>query len=152
MTNSVLPWLTGAAGTVLGAVFKSLWDKYFGWQSAIPIETWKIRTSQLGRLLSEFYWPLYVRLMRDDVVWEKVFYDLRRGNDRSSGWARDISADDKNKLSREIEAKVLLPNHLEAIGIIRSSIHLAECDGEFLYLKNTYAMSTPTVLFDQPAF
>ncbi len=129
-------------GALLGAaavVAKSAWDRYAGWRSGVPLETWKIRTRQLERRLSEFYWPLYARLLRDDVVWQKVFFDLRPRHDREQpAWAKALPEESRRKLSQEIEAKVLLPNHVEAAGIIRSSIHLANADAEFLSLLARY--------------
>lgn len=128
-----------AAGSALGLVAKSYWDRYVGWRAGVPIQTWKIRTAQLERRLSQFYWPLYVRLLRDDVVWTKVFFDLRPRHDRAlPDWALSMGEDDRRKLSQEIEAKVLLPNHQEAVGIIRSSIHLANADKEFEELLARY--------------
>jgi hypothetical protein len=117
-------------------------------------ETWKTRAHQLERRLSEFYWPLYTRLMRDDVVWRKVFLDLRPSHDHEQpdheqpdheqpdheqpDWAKNLTDEDRRKLSQEIESKVLLPNHVEAVSIIRSSIHLANADAEFLELLAKY--------------
>jgi hypothetical protein len=131
--------LGGAFGGAAGVIAKSLWDRYVGWKSSIPLETWKIRTHELERRLSKFYWPLYARLMRDDVVWKVVFHDLRpRQDSEQPPWATRMSEDARRALSREIEAKVLLPNHTEAVGIIRSSIHLANADADFLALLGKY--------------
>ena len=44
----------------------------------------------------------------------------------------------RRKLSEEIEAKVLLPNHTEAVNIIRHRIHLANADAEFLDVLSRY--------------
>jgi hypothetical protein len=141
MADAISLWsaLGGAFGAAAAVMAKSLWDKYAGWQSGVPIETWKIRAHQLERRLSEFYWPLYARLMRDDVVWQIVFYDLRPRHDREQpDWAKRLPEEDRRKLSQEIETKVLLPNHVEAVGIIRSSIHLANADSDLLALLAKY--------------
>jgi hypothetical protein len=150
MADATTLWsaLGGAFGAAVGVVAKSLWDRYAGWQSSIPLETWKIRTHELERRLSEFYWHLYARLMRDDVVWKLVFLDLRPKRDREQPpWATRLSDDTRRTLSREMEAKVLLPNHAEAVGIIRSSIHLANADPDFLaplakYVRHVDAYSS----------
>jgi hypothetical protein len=42
-----------------------------------------------------------------------------------------ISGDDRRKLAKAIETTVLVPNHKEAVGIIRANIHLANADSEF---------------------
>ena len=133
MPGSIALWTTicGAVGAACGVAAKTLWDMYAGWRSNVPIETWKIRAHQLERRLSEFYWPLHSRLMRDDVIWRKVFYDLRpNSGQKPPDWAAGMSMDARQKLAEEIEAKVLLPNHLEAVGIIQSAIHLANADVE----------------------
>ena len=129
----------GLVGAVVGVIAKWLWDSSFGWRSGIPIETWRTRAHQLERRVSEFYWPLYARLMRDDVVWQKVFIDLRSRNDREPpAWIKNLDEESRRKLSRELESKVLLPNHIEAVNIIRSSIHLANADSQFLDLLSRY--------------
>lgn len=137
--GTLWPALGAAVGAALGVVAKSLWDRFAGWRSDIPLETWKIRTHQLERRLSEFYWPLYACLMRDNVVWPVVFYHLRPRHDREQPtWATRLPEEARLKLSQEIEAKALLPNHIDAVGIIRSSIHLANADAEFLALLAKY--------------
>jgi hypothetical protein len=129
----------GAVGGGVAIVVKSLWDLTFGWRAQIPLETWKIRVQLLERRLSEFYWPLYVHLLRDDEIWEKAFLDLRPRNDRPQpAWTIRLSEETKRKLSQEIEDKVLLPNHVDAVSVIRSSIYLANADDEFLALLAKY--------------
>jgi hypothetical protein len=76
-------------------------------------------------------------LVRDDVVWKKVFYDLRP-NDSPPEWSSCLSEELRRSLSKEIERKVLLPNHEEAVRVIRSSIHLANADPEFIDLLMRY--------------
>lgn len=135
----------GVLGVVAGTAGKSVWDKYWGWKASVPIEIWKIRISQLGRLLSEFYWPLYIRLVRDDVVWTKVFSDLRpQNNSPSVDWVKNMSIENRRKLAAEIESKILIPNHLEAVNIIRTSVHLANADTEFLELLVKYTRHVDT--------
>lgn len=98
---------------------KALWQAHVDRQKEIESETWKIRVSELEQRLSKFYWPIYLRLQKDNVVWEKI---LERKNDL------DI---DKKKLAYQIEKDVLLPNHSEILEIIESNIHLAKPDSEF---------------------
>src|SRR5205085_12020736 len=111
---------------------KTVWDAYFGWRDRIRLETWKIRITELEQRLSQFYWPLYIRLRRDDLIWKKVFRDLRLVGDHTRpDWVHRFSEADRLKLLQEMEEKVLLPNHAEAVGIIRSGIHRANADQEF---------------------
>jgi hypothetical protein len=120
--------LSGAVG--FGA--KALWDSYSGYRDKVRLESWKIRTGELERRLSQFYWPLYAHLQRDDVIWEKVFWDLdSSAKSRKPRWVANLSEDEQRKLANEIETKVLLPNHVDAVSVIRSFIHIANADPEF---------------------
>jgi hypothetical protein len=115
----------GAVGAAIGVVAKTYWDQYVGYQSSIPLETWKIRREELEKRLSQFYWPLYWRLKRDDDLWERVYI-------------HPMATDASKRLASEITDKVLLPNHVAAVDIIRSNIHLANADPELLILLNRY--------------
>lgn len=71
---------------------------------------------RLDRQLSEFYWPVYLRLQKDNTVWRRLL---------------DKSKDDDNPLKRigsRIENDFILPNHAELVKIIETKIHLAEPD------------------------
>jgi hypothetical protein len=130
--------LWSVMSAAIGFGVKSAWDSYAGYRDKIRLESWKIRADELDRRLSQFYWPLYIRLQRDDVIWHKVFHDLR-SNGGQPGWAAQLTDDEARKnLAKELEDKVILPNHVEAVGIIRSFIHLANADDEFEQLLAQY--------------
>lgn len=74
----------------------------------------------LERQLSEFYWPIYLRLQKDNVVWKRL---LDRKKDKS---------DPLNKIGTEIETHFILPNHDEIVKIIETKIHLAKPNEELL--------------------
>ncbi len=123
----------------LGFAAKALWDSYAGFQDKVRLETWKIRRDELERRVSQFYWPLYVRLQRDDVIWQKVFYDLGAASGRPKPeWVKQLSDADRRNLAREIEDKILLPNHAEAAAVIPANIHLANADETFTELLARY--------------
>jgi hypothetical protein len=68
----------------------------------------------LERQLSQFYWPIYMRLYVHNAVSEKVL-------DKQS------PADElRNRLSVAIETNFIIPNHEEVVRILQSNIHLAE--------------------------
>ena len=116
----------------IGFGTKAFWDSYSGYRDKVRLESWKIRTGELERRLSQFYWPLYSHLQRDDVIWEKVFWDLdSSAKSRKPRWVANLSEDEQRKLASEIETKILLPNHVDAVSVIRSFIHLANADPEF---------------------
>jgi len=60
------------------------------------------RIQFLESQLSQFFWPVYLRLQMDNVVWERI---LDRG-------AKD---DRKRSLARQIENGVILANHRETV-------------------------------------
>jgi hypothetical protein len=118
--------ILAALFTALGVLCKSLWDSYAGFLDKTRLERWKIDVAQKERQLSEFFWPLYFHLMKDDKIWDNVFLDLRPRGDRvAPTWIKNVPNGKRLELSREIETKVLIPNHVAAVEIIASKMHLA---------------------------
>jgi hypothetical protein len=68
----------------------------------------------IEKQISEFYWPIYLRLEKDNVMWKRI---------------KSLSPE-KNVLpeaaSVAIEKEFILKNHQEIVEIIESKIHLAE--------------------------
>ena len=75
------------------------------------------RLEILDTQLSKFYWPIYLRLQMDNVIWERIL---------------DREAEDpvKQSLGKEIEATVIIPNHELTSDLIQSNIHLAASNKE----------------------
>jgi hypothetical protein len=69
--------------------------------------------------LSQFYWPVYLRLQIDNVVWERILQ--RQSNDPV-----------RAALAHRIETDFILPNHEATCKIIESNIHLAAPNPELL--------------------
>jgi hypothetical protein len=65
------------------------------------------------RQLSEFYWPIYIRLHNNDAVWLRMMEKDNSSNNIG------------NKIAEKIEDEVILKNHVEIENIIKSSIHIA---------------------------
>ncbi|KQT17091.1 hypothetical protein ASG31_12130 [Chryseobacterium sp. Leaf404] len=87
------------------------------------------KLSFLERQLSEFYWPIYIRLQKDTILFEKI------PNFFSDHNTLPIETNDY------LENEVILKNHNEIVEIIESKFHLAEADeilsNEFLkYIKH----------------
>jgi hypothetical protein len=110
----------------IGVALKTLWDSYFKRREAVDLESWRIRASQLEKKLANFYWPVYIRLQRDNTVWEKI---LERSNKQD---------EERSKLAYQIEEDVLLPNHMRTVEIVESNIHLAGLDSELEELLMQY--------------
>ena len=115
MNDTLTILMSGACGIAL----KTAWSAWVDNKKAIELEIWKARINELEKRLSHFYWPIYIRLQRDNVVWTKIL-------DRENQSNMDIQ-----KLAHQIEQGVLLPNHTEIIKIIESNVHLAGLDKEF---------------------
>jgi hypothetical protein len=92
-------------------------------------EQWSLshtkRLEFLERQLTEFYWPLYWGLQKDNAVWQRAL-------------DRDKLDAAKQKIARGIEQDFILPNHKEMVGIITSKIHLIEADPKLESLLLAY--------------
>jgi hypothetical protein len=75
----------------------------------------------VDKQLAEFYYPVKMRLERDNAVWE-----LSKRNDKSPA---------KLKIAENIEAKMLIPNHEEVMDLIKSKFHLLQNDTELVDLN-----------------
>jgi hypothetical protein len=84
------------------------------------------KLSRVERQLSEFYWPVYLRLQMDNTVWERLLDKNRE------------DTDPLKVLGNQIEADFLLPNHREIVKIIETKIQLAEPDAELQALLLAY--------------
>jgi len=97
---------------VFGFLGKSVWD--IG--SKLYIDTRTAKISIIEKQLTNFYWPLYLRLEKDSVVWGKIL-------DR-----KDSEKSFEYQFSQTIEKNVIIPNHMEMVKIIENNIHLAGND------------------------
>ncbi len=98
-------------------MLSKLWENYVGKQKDIEFELWQTRVKDVETRLREFYWPIYLRLQRDNVIWEKI---LKR-NDTDA---------DTSSMAAKIESEVILPNHLAIVGIIENGMHFVRNDDE----------------------
>jgi hypothetical protein len=71
------------------------------------------RVRFLEQQLSQFYWPLYLHLQKENLYWERL---RERTQDPESSQSR---------LSIQIESGVILPSHKEAMAVIEANLHLA---------------------------
>ncbi len=69
-----------------------------------------------ARQLSDFYWPLYIGLQKDNVIWRRIL-DKRDAADKL-----------RQRVGAVIERDVVLPNHDKLVLLIEKNIHLAEAD------------------------
>jgi hypothetical protein len=73
------------------------------------------RIQFLESQLSNFFWPIYLRLQVDNVVWKRIL---------------ERAAEDQKKrnIARQIENGFILVNHREIVKIIEGNIHLVGSD------------------------
>lgn len=122
MDNTLIAAVSGAAGIVA----KAIWDYTAGRHEELRRLALNKKVERLERQLSEFYWPIYLRLQKDNAVWERIL-DRTDGDDEL-----------RQAVGSEIERNVVLPNHLEIVNIIETKAHLAEADGTMMKLLQTY--------------
>jgi hypothetical protein len=98
----------------------------FRGQQTLRNELEKLRDAKhldyLDRQLSNFYWPIYIRLHLHKAVWKRIL-NIDEGN---------------NKVRAEIERTFILPNHEEVVRIIESNIHLMEANTELFSAVRQY--------------
>jgi hypothetical protein len=85
-------------------------------KSEISKQRFVASLQRIERQLSEFYWPMYLRLQKDNTVWRRL---LDKGKEEDNPLRR---------IGSRIEIDFILPNHNELVKIIETKIHLAEPD------------------------
>jgi len=91
---------------VLSFVGKSIWEIYN-----------KNRSRQIEfieKQLSLFYYPLLIRLEKDNVTW-KMILDKRIGDNSL-----------QERIGKNVESNIILPNHDEMIQIIEQNSYLSQ--------------------------
>jgi hypothetical protein len=82
--------------------------------------------STIEKQLSNFYYPIYFRLQKDNVLW-KLSPQL---------WGKEESLpSDTNNI---IEIDSVLKNHLEIVNVIENNIHFIEVDEDLQAAINSY--------------
>jgi hypothetical protein len=98
---------------IAGVASKGIVDSYFRRRDDLHKFLLDKRVKFLEEQLSQFYWPMYLHLEKDNLIWERL---LERNHDPDSPHSR---------LSIQIETGVILPNHREALTVIETYLHLA---------------------------
>ena len=108
-------FLISCLAAVVGFLGKSAWDMFWKTRETQRSIAFEKRVMFLERQLEEFFWPLYIRLQHDNVVWQKIL-------DRQSD-DQELAA-----VAHEIETKTIITNHAAIVELIRAKIHLAAGD------------------------
>jgi hypothetical protein len=91
------------------------------------------RARFLEQQLSQFYWPMYLHLQKDNLYWEGL---RERNQDPESPQSR---------LSLQIESGAILPGHKEAMAVIETNLHLA---GDFTVVEQSLRYVRHVKLFE----
>jgi hypothetical protein len=105
------------AGYIINGFMEKLKSKE-ALKNEISKQRFSTRLQLIERQLSEFYWPIYLRLQKDNAVWKRILDQNRKDNDFL------------NKIGATIETDFIIPNHEEMVKIIESKVHLAQLDEE----------------------
>jgi len=110
------PTLLTALAAVAGFIAKSLWDLFWKRREEYVALARQKRIEFLERQLSLFYWPLYIHLQKNNVVWDHL--------------ANGISPSLKTKktVDNQLCQSFFLPNHEAMLRVIEGNIHLAQAD------------------------
>jgi hypothetical protein len=118
----------GGLTFVAGIVVKGWFDSFYRQKEDTQKFVLDKRVGFLEQQLSKFYWPIYLHLQKDNLIWERL---KERDQDPESGASR---------LSRQIESGVILPNHQAALTVIEENLHLAGdkqvCDVTLRYVRH----------------
>lgn len=121
--QAILSFLVSSAGIAIGVVIKTLWDQVMARRTEIARLRRDKRIALLERQLSEFYWPIYIRLEKDNLIWKKVF-DADEGIDPAA--------------RQTLEESYLLPNHQEIMDILSGKIYLARASQPLMAALSAY--------------
>ncbi len=87
------------------------------------------RLEHLERQLGEFYWPLYIRLEKDNALWQRM---------KKSNLFDHPDKATSAELGRVLEKSFILPNHEEMVKILESKLHLMLQDAALLVVAKQY--------------
>ena len=93
-------------------------------EDQITIAQYNAELELIERQISEFYWPIYLRLEKDNVMWKRI---------KSLSSEKSLLPE---AASEAIEKEFILKNHQEIVEIIESKIHLAENSNDSKELIN----------------
>jgi hypothetical protein len=122
--ESPLAFLGGLGLAILGFLGRSLWDIVMKRRESLRDLQIKGRIDRLEKQLSQFYWPIYLRLIQNEATWERI---LGPGDAERARTLRSV-----------FEREIILPNHAEIVARLQSGSYLADADYDFRRLIADY--------------
>ncbi len=89
-------------------------QQIFELENQIAMAQYNAELEFIEKQISEFYWPIYLRLEKDNVMWKRI---------KSLSPEKNVIPE---AASDVIEKEFILKNHQEIVNIIETKIHLAE--------------------------
>ncbi|WP_020598846.1 hypothetical protein [Spirosoma panaciterrae] len=120
-SSSIQGLIIPAVIALIGFLGKSIYEIYNDGR--------KRRIQNIEEKLKFFYWPILVRLEKDNAIWETI---LSKKQDQNTV---------QYKIANSVERNSILKNHQEVLDIIDNYLYLAEPDELFTaeikkYIKN----------------
>ena len=112
MNEALLTTLAAVAG-FLG---KSAWDLYWKRKEQRESFSRQKRLDFLEKQLSQFYWPLYLHLQKNNVIWQHLVD------------GKSFDHEIKKRVDKQLYGSLVLANHDDMVKVIESFIHLAQAD------------------------
>ncbi len=118
----------GGVTFALGVAVKAGFDSFFRRRDDAQKFVLEKRAGFLEQQLSKFYWPIYLQLQNDNLMYELL---IQRDQDPTSP---------ESVLSKKIESGAILPSHQAVLKVIEDNIHLAGdnhvCDATLRYVRH----------------
>lgn len=126
--NGIVAILAGS----LGFIIRKIWETIADRREKTRVLRLTQRIKFLEKALKKFYWPMYIMLCKDIVVWRK--------NSDLTASPPELTKH-KQKTLRSLENSIIIPNHTAILKKLRKFSHLAEPDAAFkeqilLYIKH----------------
>lgn len=101
---------------VAGFVGKSIWDQYWKRRESYAAISRQKRLEFLERQLPSFYWPTYLHLQKNNVIWDQLI----------KGKAFDESV--RHEVNNQLQRSFFRDNHDTLVKLIEGNIHIAQPD------------------------
>ncbi|MEO6677351.1 MAG: hypothetical protein ABIO21_08245 [Pseudomonas sp.] len=110
------PFYLTALAAIAGVVGKSVWDLYLTRRETYATASRQKRLEFLERQLSSFYWPIYLHLQKNNVIWDQLI----------KGKALDESV--RQEVNSQLQRTFFKDNHDTLVKLIEGNIHIAQPD------------------------
>lgn len=111
MSSDPFDIATNLGFAALGFLTKFLIERYARHRDAVRFESWRLEVASLEQKLSQFYWPIYCRLLRGAIAW------------KSGNFRKETDTEDGKNFIAAFDLDVVVRNHEETRDIIQANFH-----------------------------